>query len=332
MKNSKINFKTIGFFVVFIAIVSSCSTKPTGKPSSSGKTCEILVVIDKNKMDGEIGDSLRGFFMREQDGLNQAEPLYTMPYIPLSSFENTDMFQAHRNIIMVNINDSCKTRLQILKDFKSKPQLIFKLSAKNNLEFFKLFAEKRELMLKAIDDLERNRINAAFKAVEKVEIKNHIRNTYAFDMTFPSEFSISKKTKDFSWIRKEAKDFSQGIMIYLFSYTDKNDLSPSRIIAIRDSLTKQWIPGPTDGSFMKTEKRFAPISKEINFNGLYAVETRGLWCLENDFMGGPFINYTFVDEKNNRIIMLDGYLYSPKKPKRDLLKQIEAIIYTYRQL
>ena len=39
-----------------------------------------------------------------------------------------------------------------------------------------------------------------------------------------------------------------------------------------------------------------------------------------------------INEKNNRIIMLDGFLYSPKKPKRDLLKQIEAIIYTYKAL
>lgn len=332
MKISISNFKLFGLLIVLFVIITSCSTKPSGKPSSSGKTCEILVVIDKAKMEGEIGDSLRTFFMREQEGLNQPEPLFTLPYIPLSSFENTDMFQAHRNIIMININDTIKPKLDILKDFKSKPQLIFKLNAPNNQEFFKLFAEKRELMLGAINDLERTRINAAFKAVEKVEIKNYIRNTYAFDMTFPGEFSISKKTKDFAWIRKEAKDFSQGIIIYMFPYTNKNDLEPKRILAIRDSLTKQWIPGPTDGSFMKTERRYPPVSKEINFNGLYALETRGLWCLENDFMGGPFINYTFVDEKNNRIIILDGYLYSPKKPKRDLLKQIEAIIYTYKQL
>ncbi len=332
MRILKINPKYIGLFAIILVILSSCTTNPKGKPSSSGKTCEILVVIDKAKMDGEIGDSLRSFFMREQEGLNQPEPLFTLPYIPLSSFENTDMFQAHRNIIMININDTSKSKLEILKDYKSKPQLIFNIIAPNNAAFFKLFAEKKELMLGAFNELERNRINTAFKAVEKVEIKNHIRNTYAFDMTFPSEFSISKKTKDFSWIRKEAKDFSQGIIIYTFPYKDKKDLDSKHIIAVRDSLTKQWIPGPTDGSYMKTEKRFGITSKEINFNGLYAVETRGLWCLENDFMGGPFINYTFVDEKNNRIIMIDGYLYSPKKPKRDLLKQIEAIIYTYKQL
>ena len=145
MKISISNFKLFGLLIVLFVIITSCSTKPSGKPSSSGKTCEILVVIDKAKMEGEIGDSLRAFFMREQEGLNQPEPLFTLPYIPLSSFENTDMFQAHRNIIMININDTIKPKLDILKDFRSKPQLIFKLNAPNNQEFFKLFAEKREL-------------------------------------------------------------------------------------------------------------------------------------------------------------------------------------------
>lgn len=82
---------------------------------------------------------------------------------------------------------------------------------------------------------------------------------------------------------------------------------------------------------MSSEKEFNPYSKEINFNGIYAIETRCLWKVEGDFMGGPFINYTYIDEKNNRVIMLDGYLYSPRKPKRDLLKQLEAILYTYKQ-
>lgn len=325
-------FNSLLFIVLIISLSTSCNIKSTEMPSSSGKTCEILVVIEKDLMKGIIGDSLRAFFMREQDGLNQPEPLYTLPYIPYSSFENTDMFQAHRNIIIINVNDTCKTKMEVLKNYKAKPQLVVILNAPNKNELLQLFSEKKELIIGTFNDLERTRINAAFKAVEKVEIRNIITKTFNFSMVFPGEFSISKKTRDFAWIRKEAKEFSQGVIIYTHPYTDKKDLDPKRIIALRDSLTKQWVPGPTDGSYMTTEKRFAPTFKEINFNGLYAIETRGLWRLENDFMGGPFINYTFVDEKNNRIIMLDGYLYSPKKPKRDLLKQIEAIIYTYKGL
>ncbi len=42
-------------------------------------------------------------------------------------------------------------------------------------------------------------------------------------------------------------------------------------------------------------------------------------------MGGPFVNYVLVDTALNQVLMMDAYLYSPRKPKRDLLIQLEAI-------
>jgi len=45
-------------------------------------------------------------------------------------------------------------------------------------------------------------------------------------------------------------------------------------------------------------------------------------------MGGPFLNYAILDEEKNRILSLDAYVYYPNKEKRDLLLQMEAMIYT----
>jgi len=324
--------KIITICILTVLLSSSCTTKPGEKPSSSGKTCEILVVADKSMLDGLIGNALKSFFMQEQDGLNQSEPLYTIPQISKSAFEDAEMFQAHRNIIMININDSCKEKLEIIKDYKAKPQIVFILNAPNKEAFVHLFDQKKEMIKATFDETERTRINSAFKAIEEKGTRAEISKIFNFKMVFPNGFKLAKKTRDFAWIRQESKEYSEAIMIYTCPYSDNKQLTFQHIIGLRDSLTKQYIPGPTDGSYMTSEKEFAPVSKAINFNGLYAIEIRGLWKLKGDFMGGPFINYTFVDEKNNRIIMLDGFLYSPKKPKRDLLKQIEAIIYTYEAM
>ena len=82
---------------------------------------------------------------------------------------------------------------------------------------------------------------------------------------------------------------------------------------------------------MTVSEEYMPIiSNKIDFNGKFAVETRGLWELENDFMGGPFVNYTLVDEKRNKVITLDGYVYAPNAPKRDLMIQMEALIYSLK--
>ncbi len=328
----KIRCKLIAICILTAVLSTACTEKLGEKPSSSGKTCEILVVADRSLVESSVGDTLKAFFMQEQEGLNQSEPLFTMPYLSLSAFEDASMFQAHRNIIMININDTCKEKLEVIKNYKSQPQIVFILNAPNKDAFFHLFSEKKELIKATFDETERVRINKAFKRIEEISARKAVRKIFNFSMIFPNGFKVAKKTRDFAWIRQESKHYSEAVMIYTYPYSDKKQLNPQYIIALRDSLTKQYIPGPTDGSYMTTEKEFPPMSKEINFNGLYAVEIRGLWKLEGDFMGGPFINYTFVDEKNNRIIMLDGYLYSPKKPKRDLLKQIEAIIYTYKAM
>jgi len=334
MKDQILKIRSSIFLLMAITamLITACDKKLGEKPSSSGKTCEILLVADKSLVDSEIGDTLKAYFMMEQDGLNQSEPLFTMPYLSLSAFEDADMFQAHRNIIMINIHDTCKEEMVIMKDYKAKPQIVFLLNAPNKQAFFHLFNEKKEMIKATFGETERIRINQAFKAIEEKGTGIEVRKIFNFSMVFPNGFKVSKKTRDFAWIRQESKEYTEAVMIYTCPYSDKKQLNPQHIIALRDSLTKQYIPGPTDGSYMTSEKEFAPVSREINFNGLYAIELRGLWKLKGDFMGGPFINYTFVDQKNNRIIMLDGFLYSPKKPKRDLLKQIESIIYTYKPL
>jgi hypothetical protein len=133
------------------------------------------------------------------------------------------------------------------------------------------------------------------------------------------------------WIRKETPKISQGIMIYTYDFVDTIAFDVERIKSFRNSMTEEYIPGPSEGSFMKVSEEYMPvISNRIDFNGKFAVETRGLWKLENDFMGGPFVNYTLVDEKRNKVITLDGYVYAPNAPKRDLMIQMEALIFSLR--
>jgi hypothetical protein len=64
-------------------------------------------------------------------------------------------------------------------------------------------------------------------------------------------------------------------------------------------------------------------------NGEYLVELRGLWRLENAFMGGPFISHTILDEKNNRIVTVEGFVYAPSLDKRNYVRELEAILQTF---
>ena len=68
--------------------------------------------------------------------------------------------------------------------------------------------------------------------------------------------------------------------------------------------------------------------ENINVKGDYAFEARGLWCMENDMMGGPFVSHARVDRPNGRVVVVEAFVYAPEKKKRDLMRQLEASLYT----
>ena len=54
---------------------------------------------------------------------------------------------------------------------------------------------------------------------------------------------------------------------------------------------------------------------------------RGFWDVEGDFMGGPFVSYTTVDTATDRVFTLDCYVYSPKLPKRNYMREVEHLLH-----
>ena len=52
----------------------------------------------------------------------------------------------------------------------------------------------------------------------------------------------------------------------------------------------------------------------------------GTW--QNDMMGGPFVSHARVDRPNGRVVVVEAFVYAPEKKKRDLMRQMEASLYT----
>jgi hypothetical protein len=50
--------------------------------------------------------------------------------------------------------------------------------------------------------------------------------------------------------------------------------------------------------------------------------------MENDMMGGPFVSHARVDRPNGRVVVVEAFVYAPEKKKRDLMRQLEASLYT----
>jgi hypothetical protein len=76
---------------------------------------------------------------------------------------------------------------------------------------------------------------------------------------------------------------------------------------------------------MITEKAYTPFTFDAKIDEKKAFETRGKWEVKDDFMAGPFLNYTVIDEKNDRLVVFEGFTYAPSVSKRAFLFELEAI-------
>ena len=78
---------------------------------------------------------------------------------------------------------------------------------------------------------------------------------------------------------------------------------------------------------MKTDT-LCTITKPIVVHNRFAMEMRGLWYMENDCMGGPFISHSRADTETNRVVVVEGFVYAPEKMKRGLIRRLEGSLYT----
>lgn len=316
------------FFLVSLFISCGNDTKQTFS-RSSGKTAEMIVVTNNDtKWEGQVGEAIRTFFNQDYEVLPQPEPLFEMSHIPIAKFNNAKMFQAHHNIFIIDIDPKAtESSIKARKDVWASPQYVINIISPSEADFLAFFEEKKEVVLGTLMDSEYARLIQTYKGFKDRDIIKNVEESFKLSMDIPSGFYMAKEFADFAWIRKETKHNSQALMIYTYDFVDTLTFDKSRIISFRDALTEEYIPGPSVGSYMVVAEDYAPvISERIDFKGMFAVRTKGLWRLEGDFMGGPFVNYTFVDEKRNKVITIDAYVYAPNKPKRDLLIQTETII------
>ena len=77
-----------------------------------------------------------------------------------------------------------------------------------------------------------------------------------------------------------------------------------------------------------TTDTLSTFCRPISVKGGYAYEARGLWYMENDGMGGPFVSHSRVDTVNNNVIVVEGFVFAPEKMKRGLIRRVEGALYT----
>lgn len=311
-------------------LLAACGADSTHMHTNiTGKAGEMVVVISKKSWDGTPGTVLRETLSQAQIGLPQDEPLFDLIDVPHAAFK--DIFKSTRNIVRTSISSNVENEgVSFKDDVWAYPQATVLIQAKSQEQFVKLFNENKDKILAYFLAAEKERITMNYKNVYEKAVFNTLNNDFGVTMKVPPGFRIMEQKKDFLWVQYDTPEITQGIVIYTHPYVSDEAFSVDYQLPIRDSLLKKYVPGPTDGSYMATEKRLEQIHNVLKHNGNYASEMRGLWRVENDFMGGPYVALSELDASNQRVINAFGFVYAPSKDKRNFIRQVEAMIYSMK--
>ena len=319
-------------FILFtIAILfSSCfSRTETLKPKVSGKAGEVILVISERNWSSESGSTLREILTADIDGLPQPEPLFSLVHVIPDQFAK--IFNSHRNIIIINIGpENEKDKISVQQDIWSTPQIVINIKARNEEACLELLKKNSKFLVDRINRAEQERILLNYRKFMEAGIVHSLKDNHHISLVIPKGYRLDVDSSNFVWLASETPLSSQGILIYFYPYTDENTFTPEYLVEKRDRFLKKFVPGPSANTWMATEDLLPPSFKEFELDGKYYSELRGLWKLQNGFMGGPFVSFSTVDELRKRVVTVEGFVYAPSEEKRELLRQVESILFTLK--
>jgi len=329
------NMKTLhslrfGILALLSILIVSCKDKDTSAllPGVTGAAFDVLVVGSPKIWKSPDGKVLFDILNQNMPGLPQSEPMFNISFTSDKDFSS--ILRPVRNIIIFEIDEGIYTqgRISYARNKWSKPQAVVTITAPNVEEFDRIITEKQDEFIAFFEAAERNRAHSYFTRYSNKDGVKLVKELFGVQMIIPSTLNKSKTGTDFIWFSNASYDLRQDIIVYRHPYRGPEDFNLENLLQRRDSVLKANIEGPSPNSYMTTEHRFNVTHKAMIVNGVYSVILRGLWRVEGDLMGGPFVSKSYWDKNRNEIITVEGFMYAPSHKKRNHLRQLESVIHS----
>ncbi len=322
--------------VVFVGCREIHSLSDSNKKPIQGSAYEVLVICNNAEWESALGTKLRELLGQPIEMLNQNEPMFNVLRVTANDFRH--LLVQHRNILKVVISDKVQQAQIVAQyDVDAAPQIVLTFQAPTQQSALEYLQTNGDALVKVLEIAERNR-TIAYAEKHNVKLLNDLlAEQFDISAKIPKGYELRSQSEDFIWASYEFPVASQGFFCYSYPYRGKGSLTSDYLVAMRNSFAKR-IPGPSDGSYMITVEQIpdaegkgyiplAPLYRSVVVNGKEWIEMRGFWDVENDYMGGPFVSYTTVNEATNEVFTIDCYVHSPKYGKRNYLRPLEHLVY-----
>ena len=341
------NWKYLRLFLVisFVFVLACCKDgKSSRLPESIGQPYEVVLEGDTNRI-------VTAILQESVPDMPQPEPMFNI--IQVRKGKLTSLYQTVRNRVVVDVDKRNRDfEVKISKDVNAAPQVIIRIKAQT-VEQLKSRLDGMRLR-QILDESELKHLASVIR--QNVEKQKEVKRLFGIDMRIPLDMDASKKAKDFVWYSNNTNSGMKNLLIFKINSSEKNpsareNHSSRENLSAGGNLSSKEISSgteeyPSNGiSLSLADKVQIDSVLQKNMLGetdeMYMViprlGERGLWEMEGDAMGGPYVMKIIRRQKNgkisgrkNEIIVVIGFVYAPEMKKRNLIKQLEAVLTTIR--
>lgn len=323
--------KKLSVLLVLCLLLTGCKeAKKMITPASTGAPYEMMIVVDKALYERPAGQALKEVLTTSVPGLPQPEPNFRISTVAMQHFDRT--FKMFRNIIVVDIDPSrfTQTKLKYVKDVNAAPQMVLTIQSPSESEFGDFVYQNGDMIVDFFVRAELNRQINFLEETHSPKMGRAVKEMFDCDLWVPTELDILKKGEDFLWM-SESQNNQLNFCMYSYPYVSSDIFTADYFVHKRDSVMAKNIPGEREGMHMATQfyrGQYMVDSENLAVRGAFAQQVRGLWHITKDNMGGPFVSHVRVDTVNQRVIVAEGFVYRPTEAKRNLMRKLEATLYT----
>ena len=325
------------------------------KPAALGEANEITIIADDDWWKAGLQDTALHYFAAPFIITPQPEPILKVRHFSAVDLDRDPLKRGLRMYLIISdLSDTASPTTQmvihqlgmdkinkvrdenglnnvILKDVWAQDQRVIYTFSKDKTQFYDHLRRQAPAILNAIQTHDQKKVLATTYVEGKdLSIEKKIDSTLNVRIDIPEGFFIAVREHDLIWIRKETQEVSLNMMIKRIPYRDQEQLTEAGMKSVFEEMGK-YVSTDSDGSYMTLNDRdFPTFVYKKKIEELYALEMRGIWEMNNDFMGGPYAFYAILDDSEKSIIAINNFVFAPSKSKRNLMQQLECIVGTIR--
>ncbi|MBU8923437.1 MAG: DUF4837 family protein [Bacteroidales bacterium] len=210
-------------------------------------------------------------------------------------------------------------------DYPYSGQLTVIVTASSEERLKKVITNNGQIIRDIIEEANRDRLRDYLLTKEKTEVTSRLKGQYGFTLRIPFLYEVLQERNDVPAIEIIRREPHRGITIS-WQHWGKRGISladSSKFYEIRSDLAWKMY----DKDVMRRDIVFF---HEDRLGPYETMRMDGYWENSEDTFGGPFSCFFIYDRARKRLWIVDCVVYGPGFDKHILLRELRAVVETFK--